>query len=255
VGGLALLAVVAHLGFRWLMTSPTFAVRTIRVEGNARAGESELLKLAGLAFGQNLLALDARAIERAVAAHPWISRVEVTRRLPATVEIRCEEHQPVAIVSMGDLYLLDDDGAPFKRVQPEDALDLPLLTGISRDDYVSRPQEAAERFARALEAMRAWEKTPVARDLPLSEVRSDPSQVALVVGDGLEVLLAEGDVAPQLARLARVRAELSRRGLVAQVVRLDNRARPSQVTVQIKSTVQVSQATAIRSERTGRHEP
>jgi len=40
-------------------------------------------------------------------------------------------------------------------------------------------------------------------------------------------------VTAKLARLARVRKELHARSLVAEVIRLDNRARPSWVAVQI----------------------
>ena len=51
--------------------------------------------------------------------------------------------------------------------------------------------------------------------------------------DGQEIEFGEGDVLPKLGRLARVRKELHARSMVAEVIRLDNRTRPSWVAVQL----------------------
>ena len=37
----------------------------------------------------------------------------------------------MALVSLGDLYVVDAEGAPFKRCSREDAVDLPLVTGVA----------------------------------------------------------------------------------------------------------------------------
>ena len=43
----------------------------------------------------------------AMAAHPWVRTVEVTRSLPDTLQLRVEERAPVALASLGDLYVVD----------------------------------------------------------------------------------------------------------------------------------------------------
>jgi cell division protein FtsQ len=154
------------------------------------------------------------------------------------------------MVSLGDLYLLDEAGEPFKRVQASDALDLPLVTGVEREDYVAHHDETVQRLTAALIVAQSYSSSPTGKPARLSEVHLDDEGVTLVTGDGQEVRLGEGDTAAKLARLARVRQELKSRALSAEVIRLDNRARPSSVTVSLHQ--QVSTVSSERGLRPGK---
>jgi cell division protein FtsQ len=253
VGGIVLRAVLAlavcaglgvggFYGRAWAMRSPVFAAKQLSFSGLTRSTSADLLRLSGLATGQNLFVLDVPALERAMGAHPWVKSVEVTRHFPESVAVKVVEHVPEAMTSLGDLYLLDQAGEPFKRVQAEDALDLPLVTGVEREEYVAHPVETAARFGRVLALARAYGEAGKGEDARLSELRLEPGRVTLVTGLGQEVLLPEDAGDSQLSRLGRVRAELDRRGWVAEVIHLDNRARPAWVSVRVS---------APRSERTG----
>ena len=230
--GLALLIVGAgfgaQIGWQWAQVSPRFALQTIAISGNTRATDSELTRLGALGESQNLFQLDVAAIERALGSHPWVRTVEVTRRFPSRLGIAVTEHEPAAVVSLGELYLVNEDGLPFKRLQPQDDLDLPLITGLDRDGYTARPLEAHDRILSALEVLKAWSPAP-------SELRTSVHGVTVVQADGVEIRLGEGDIAAKLERLARVRKELQSRKLTAEVIRLDNRTRPDWVTVQVTS--------------------
>ena len=231
----------------WALSSPTFALQEVGFTGLVRAGRPELLKLGGLAAGQNLFALDVDQLERSLSAHPWVRAVEVTRHFPSAVSVVVEEHVPAALVVLGDLYVLDEQGEPFKRVAPSDALDLPLVTGLDREAYVADEAGARERFREALDVARAYAAALPARRERLSELRlaSTGRAITLVSATGQEVRLGtgEGEVLEQkLQRLARVRSELAERGLTAEVIHLDNRARPGRVAVKLSGA---------GSERTG----
>jgi cell division protein FtsQ len=247
LGVLVVLAMGAKLGADWALTSSTFAIKQVSFSGLVRAPEGDLMRVSGLSIGQNLLQLDVGSLERAISSHPWVKSARVTRRLPSSVSIEVVEHRPAAMVSLGELYLLDDAGEPFKKLQSQDALDLPLVTGLSREEYVERSDESVARFKAALEVARAY---GAARMGKLSEVRLDGGgrEVALVTAAGQEVRLGEGEVGAQLERLARVRAELQKRGLVAEAIHLDNRTRPGWVTVR---PMGISAAPGSRSEKTG----
>jgi cell division protein FtsQ len=225
-------AVGAHAAYTWALSAPELALHRVSFAGLERASEAELLKLAGLAPGQNLLALDVPLAERAMAAHPWVKAVDVTRHLPHGLEVRVVERVAAAVAPLGELYLVDRQGVPFKRVQPGDAVDLPLVSGVDRDAYVARPEEAAARLCEALDLAEAYVQSPAARGWPLSEVRVADDGLTLVVGKaGQEIHMGEGATAEKLARLARVRAALEGRALVAEVIHLDNRTRPGWVAI------------------------
>lgn len=232
---------------RWALQSPRFELAAVSFSGLQRASRVELLRLAALTKGQNLWALDVGALERAMLQHPWVKKVEVSRRFPNRVSVAVTEHVPEALAVLGELYVLDEEGEPFKRVTPGDGLDLPLVTGVDREGYVTDPDQARQRFQAALEVARAYTKAAApGKPERLSEVRMDGRDVTLVAASGQEVRLGEGDSEVKLQRLARVRRELGARGLAAEIIHLDNRARPGWVAVKISSPV---------SERNGSAKP
>jgi cell division protein FtsQ len=164
-----------------------------------------------------------------------VRTVEVTRRFPNRVSVQVAEHVPAALAVLGELYVLDEEGEPFKRVTPGDGLDLPLVTGLDREGYVADPDAARERFRTALEVARAYAQLSPGKAERLSEVRLEAQGLALVSVAGQEVRLGEGNSDVKLQRLARVRRELDARGLAAEIIHLDNRARPGWVAVKISS--------------------
>jgi cell division protein FtsQ len=232
VGGLGALGWAALCFDGWAAQSPRFTLRTVQVRGLQRATEHELLRLASVGPGVNLWSLDPAAVGQAMAAHPWVRSVEVTRSLPDTLVLRVEEREPVALAALGDLYVVDAQGVPFKRLSASDRLDLPLLTGIPRDTATQDPAGTAARFREALAVADLYrEAYPRPR---LSEVFLDEAGFQLLTADGVKVVLARGGTEDQLRRLQRVRDELQQRGVSAAAIHLENRARPGWVAVQLR---------------------
>ncbi len=232
------LVVLAAIGCRslygWASSSSYFLVKRISFRGLHHASEAELLGLANLSVGQNLFRLDASAAEKALLTHPWVLRASVDRDLPDALAIMVTEQTPVAVVSLGPLYLVSAEGRPFKKLQAGDAFDLPLITGIERELYVQAPEQATERLRKALEIAAAFGSAQPA-EAPLSEIRLSPLAVTLVTAAGQEIRMSEGGFKEELARLNRVRLELKGRALSAAVIRLDNRIRPGWIAVKLST--------------------
>jgi len=223
-------------GWRWARTSPTFALKKTAYRGLTHAMEAEVLRYTGLTAGQNLFELDMGAMERALATHPWVKRAELRRRLPDMVEVTVSEHVPVAMVSLGDLYLLDEEGEPFKRVRVGDALDLVLVSGVDREEYGKSPEPVQARMRAALSVVKAYSQSEAGKGRPVSEARLEGEDVVLVLaGAGEELRFGDGDTEQKLQRLQRVQDELRRRGLVAETISLDHRTRPGRVTVKLSA--------------------
>ena len=230
---LAAAAVSAALSFgawqawRWATTSGAFALREIRFTGLAHAGEQELIARSGLHLGENLFHADLARAARGMETHPWVEAARLERRLPGAVLATVIEHRPAAMVQLGGLYVLDDEGKLFKRAATDEGLDLPLITGLSREGW----QAQQLRLFGALHLLDTWQASgfPVAA---LSEVRLDEGGgTTLFAHDGevvQEVRLGSGDLSLKLRRLAQVRAALGRRGEKAARIDLDNPARPDQ---------------------------
>jgi cell division protein FtsQ len=218
-------------GWGWATTTDRFGLQQIRVVGNARVTDAQVTKLGGLVLGSNLIAMDVGSVERALSSHPWVKSVSAHRTLPDRLTVELVEHEPVALIALGDLYLVNADGQPFKRAQAGEGMDLPLLTGVEREALLERPDETRATIRRALTALDAYARSPASKGFGASEVNVSDFGLTLVTTSGQEVVLGDADVEPALERLTRVRKELSAKQLSAEVIRLDNRTRPDWVAV------------------------
>ncbi len=213
---------------RWVTTSPTFAIDTIEVTGTQRLDASAIRASSGLVFGQNVFKADLAEAQRAVEQNPWIHRVQVTRLLPRRVAIEIEERKPVAQVALGALYLVDPDGELFKRVAPDDGVDLPLITGLTRQRFDSDRDEVRSEIARALSLLAELGQ----RKLPeISEIQLDPElgMTAYLGPEATALKLGWGDIDGKLDRYQRTRAELERRQLKVSAVDLTDTQHPGRV--------------------------
>ncbi|MCA1828697.1 MAG: cell division protein FtsQ/DivIB [Myxococcales bacterium] len=226
----AALSLGAWQAWRWATLSPAFALNEIRFSGLSHAQEGDLVKRSGLSLGQNLFRADLANAGRAMESHPWVDSALLTRRLPGTLMVSVLEHHPAALVQLGEktLYVLDEEGRLFKRAAPEDGLDLPVVTGLSRQ--TPRP-DLQLRLLGALHLLDTWRGAGYAVSA-LAEVRLDDAGGYTLFahdGDGLqEIRLGATQLPLKLRRLAQVRAALARRGEKAARIELDNSARPDQ---------------------------
>ncbi len=142
VATLAGVVLGGRYGWELLAKSGTFAVRNIEVSGTVRALEPDILAYAGVKLGDAMLALDLDDIAMSLRRHPWIDSATVKRRLPDKVTIEVVEHDPMIIVALGseaagggvvDLYVANKRGELVKRQSSDDKLDVPVLTGLSRE--------------------------------------------------------------------------------------------------------------------------
>jgi cell division protein FtsQ len=227
----------AWQGYRFAERATFFTLREVRFTGLAHATREELLQRSGLLLGTNLFHLDLAAATRAIEAHPWVASARLSRRLPGAVDVEVVEHRPAANLQLGGLYLLDDLGRVFKRAAADDGVDLPLITGMKREDWGGNRPAAQLRVYTALQLLDAWK----AEGLPVSsleEVRLDDdgglTAVARDGGELQEIHLGARDLSLKLRRLVQVRAALQRRGERASRIDLDNQAQPDFVAAQVR---------------------
>lgn len=209
-------------------------VRELRYQGLSQVRAEELAELSPVHAGDHLLLVDLDVLARAYRRNPWIASVEITRRLaPPALEVTVTERRAAALVDLGGLYLADRRGQVFKRAAPGDGLDLPVVTGLAREDHVARRGETERRIEAALELLDRWREAGLDRRATVSEVHLDPDLgVRVYAGDdGMEIRLGQGDLPGKLERLGRVLSALEADGRRAEVLHLDNRRHPDWVAV------------------------
>ena len=231
----AVRAVVRHV-----VASPRFAVRDVRVtfdndeQTTPHVTADEVRELAGVDIGAQLLAVDADAVAKLLASHPWIASARVRRELPSVLAVAITERHAVASALLGALYLLDADGRPFKRATFDEADGLPVITGVTREQYAALRHASEAVFREAIGLVTAYGTDPARPKL--SEVHVDArTGFSLVLMDGGgQVRLGRGEVEGKLARMDRIIAALGPRGAAGvATVYLDGPA-ADRVTVRLR---------------------
>ena len=161
----------AARGYRWLLASPSFLVRNIRVEGAHRVDGDDLRHRIGLDPATNIFRVKTQDVVRDVESHPWIKHATVRRELPGTIAVRVREHEPKALVLLGHLYLADAEGRLFKRAAAGEVENLIIVTGLDRVTFLENRDEAQERIRRALGVLDEYRRPGRPR---LSEISLDP---------------------------------------------------------------------------------
>jgi cell division protein FtsQ len=233
--GAALLCVWGLL--RYTRTSPRFSIRTIQVQGNVHRSPEDIARLGALVPGHNIFATDLEVARSGILEDPWIESVTLRRRLPSTVSVEIVEREAHAFVAVGpDIYLSTRQGELFKKPEPGDPQDLPVITG-TRPEEVARDRAAAlAMIKRALDLLSEYERTAPAKTLAPQEVHlEDDGGLVLVVGkDAMELRLGRGPYRQSLEQASRVLGELTHRKAQASVVFLDNEAHPERVVVRMR---------------------
>jgi cell division protein FtsQ len=235
------LVIAASAAFAWVArrhvtTSPRFAIARIDVTGNERRTAETIAAECGLTTGANIFAADLDLARSKLLADPWIADAVLTRRLPGTVLVRVTERKAAALVAVGEVFVVSADGQPFKRFEPGDPTDLPLVTGPTAESLAQDRTGAARTLRAAIDLAAEYDLTAMAKRSPLQEVHATAEGAfTLVVGRGaVELALGHPPFRRKLDQATRVVAELDRRGGRPEAILLDNDARPERVVVRLR---------------------
>lgn len=135
---LVMLAVAIGLTmlYRRTQSDARFAIRHVEISGAQHTARADLDALTQRYTGANLFNLDIARLRREVAARPWVSRVEIEKKLPDTLRILIAERTPVALAQTANgVEYVDDRGSAFAQLTPSVGdPDLPLITGATGSD-------------------------------------------------------------------------------------------------------------------------
>ena len=237
LAGLCLgLVVVYHQ----LLTCSLFCIKdinNIEIEGAKRLSRSLLLQQAKLGPGASLLAIRPGQVERALMAHPWIAKAEVSRKWPNSLHLKIQERDPVALVQFGEeLLYMDRQGMIFKPLSPGDPHNFPVITGLTPEQFRHPAGDLPEVVAQAFQLMDVLKNNPPPLNLEnISEIHVDLERGFTLYANGVGVALDLGlkDYSEKLQKFAQLWPVLVQKGLLAKVGRI-NLNYPRRVLVTLK---------------------
>ncbi|MFH1138915.1 MAG: FtsQ-type POTRA domain-containing protein [Pseudomonadota bacterium] len=212
LGGISLALI---LGYQWAVNSPYFMVRKVVLSGLTRVDRDQVLAAAGLDKPVNTLSLRLNQMAAKLQDLPWVQEVNVSRKLPDAIVIKVKERRPETLISLGALYYLDKDGRPFKKVDPSEKPELPIITGFDREDFI-KPADSVRRdlgeIFSLLDALA--DRNDRFRLENISEVNFDPDRglTLFTREESVQLKIGWGDYTAKMKRLGRVLAYLKIKG-------------------------------------------
>lgn len=121
-GSLAARAIVGVVllgaGVWVVLNSAFFSIRDVRVLGARHVPDAEILRIAAVEEGDNLIALPTSEVTARLEGQPWIAAAIVERDLPTTVVIRVVERRPAGwIEDPNGQVVIAGDGTVLAREQ------------------------------------------------------------------------------------------------------------------------------------------
>lgn len=183
-----------------------FRAEVIEIQGADRRSRAEILGAAGITAGKNILSVNLSHSRKRLEADPWIRRASIGREFPSMLAIAVKEHEPLAVLDVGSLLLVDKEGLLFKEAAPGEMANLPIITGICYSEW-EKTGESPSRSRRAvLDLLAALEGRKVFSGRFVREIMVDPDMgVSLRIEPPvMKIALGFGDYARKLRRIEQL---------------------------------------------------
>ena len=193
-----------------LMASDLFKIDRVAVEGQQRLNSQQVVDLSDIQIGTNTFSLDLGLIGRKIEENSWVKQARVQRIFPRQVVIHIVERRPVAIVNLGYLYYLDEEGEIFKVLDANDKLDFPMVTGFEYARAQEHDAEYAQRLTQIVALISDLRERKLFNLQQVSEIHQErDGNLSLFTLDGsVKVKLGQTGYSGKIDRLERIYAEL-----------------------------------------------
>jgi cell division protein FtsQ len=218
-----LLGVSGYYLYRAISHISLFKLDTIEVTRNHTIDSREIIALANVRAGDDLLRLNLGKIGEQLEKNPWIESVRVKRYFPHTLTVDVTEREPVAVINVGYLAYLDTKGTVFKPLNDGDSLNYPIITGLSEDDLTRDPGETARVLRETVKLITLLKQGELFWLDDVSELHYDKGfgfTLFTVLG-GIPVRLGTDGYGDKLSRLARIFKELQPQMLTLEYIDLN----------------------------------
>jgi len=225
LGALGLLIAIAALSllfiyaYSYFLSTPYLEVKETSVRGLKELTEKDVLSLAEIKPGQNILAVNVDVLAKRVAVNPWIKSVYVGREFPCRIVVDVHERTPLALVKQAsDFYLMDSNGIIFKKLVKGDEVDLPIITGINVQDTTR-----SKLLSDTISLLKVFSGSNLYSFLGgISEAHIDEVfGLSLLTDKGLYMKMGMDDFEKKLRKLALVLNDREKRGINSIYLNVD----------------------------------
>lgn len=195
---------------QFMIASDLFRINQVEVAGNTRLSKDQIVALSDIEYGVNTFNLDLDMIGHKIEENPWIEEARVQRIFPRKVLVTLKERTPVAIINLGYLYYLDNQGEIFKVLDGRDNLDFPIITGFDYEKAQGHDPEYVKKLQIIVALIDELKKHDVVGLTQVSEIHhgKDGGLTMFTLNGGVEIKLGWNGFAAKIDRLERIYSKL-----------------------------------------------
>jgi cell division protein FtsQ len=195
IGVIAIIALIAFVGYRAAASASFFQVRTIETRGASRASVDDIKNVVRRDVSETgVWRADLETLSSHLEHLPWVRTAVVTRVLPDGIRVRITEREPKAVVrtAAGRFIWVDDDAVYLGEMAPTDQMPAFFLRGWNEDNSNTASSDNRDRVRKFLELQRDWsgqgisDRVSEVNLLDLRDVRvqlgGDDSQIEVRLG-------------------------------------------------------------------------
>lgn len=205
--------------------APYFNLRNVEVVGNHKLSATEVVEVAEVESGVNLLTVELDSIVQRLKRHPWLRSAAVYRRFPDQLIVEVEERTPRGVLAADKLYYIDENAEIFTRLFPGDSVDYPLFTGLKPNEIINNGLAVQDSLRTALGLLDNLDKFNSELSLQeLSEIRLGLDEgVSFLTRSGQLLVLGKGNFESKLVRYGQLKKILTDKGewRNARIINLD----------------------------------
>ena len=137
IGVIAIIGLIAFVGYRAAASASFFQVRKVETRGAARASVDDIRNLVRRDVSESgVWQADLQQLSHDLERLPWVRTAVVTRVLPDGIRVRITEREPKAVVrtAAGRFIWVDDDAVYLGGMSPTDQMPSFFLRGWNEED-------------------------------------------------------------------------------------------------------------------------
>ncbi len=171
-----------------------FSIEKITILGNKEFMYNDILKLSGIAAGQNILKLDKELTRNRIESNPYIEAMSISRSFPYEVIITVREREAIAFIEyLTSNILFDEEGVALEVSESNEVYGYIKATGLNIQGFVLGEELLVEDVYRldSLKRVLSEVKTQNLKD-DISEISvRDVNDIRMISDGGLSIRLGQ----------------------------------------------------------------
>jgi len=114
-----------------------FNISNIEVTGNEIITHEDVIKTSEIMLNKTSIFINKKDLINKIKTNNLISDVNIIKKYPDKITINIQENKPVALINLENLYYINKDGKIYNKVNGTHPTNLPVITGIKKEEIKS----------------------------------------------------------------------------------------------------------------------